>query len=210
MSKTARQKPRSNLYDGRIYSTLVDPQMRRLHGLIEKQIPKGTRILDACCGTGALALRLASRNREVVGVDLSPKMIQYAKHECRKLECKNVRFSVGDVSHLDEFEDRAFDFATLVMAIHEMPREVRLPAILELLRIAQKVVVVDFGAPMPWNTAGIRNRFMEFSAGRRHFSNFRDYSSRSGLPPLLRDAGATILAERTIDSGTKLLAVLRC
>jgi magnesium-protoporphyrin O-methyltransferase len=39
----------------------------------------GRRILDAGCGTGALAVEAARRGAEVVAIDLSPKLVQLAR-----------------------------------------------------------------------------------------------------------------------------------
>ncbi len=40
---------------------------------------KGRRILDAGCGTGALAFELARRGAEVLAIDLSPTLVQLAR-----------------------------------------------------------------------------------------------------------------------------------
>ncbi|MFV1980135.1 MAG: class I SAM-dependent methyltransferase [Rhodothermia bacterium] len=82
---------------------------------------------------GPLAFRLAYQCSEVVGVDLSPRMIEHAKRRQSKLGIGNVSFHTGDVSRLDHFKDHAFAYATVVMAIHEMPREPR-DAVLQELR----------------------------------------------------------------------------
>jgi magnesium-protoporphyrin O-methyltransferase len=39
----------------------------------------GRRVLDAGCGTGALALEAARRGAEVVAIDLSPTLVQLAQ-----------------------------------------------------------------------------------------------------------------------------------
>ena len=198
----------TNLYDGKIYSLIIDPQMKGLHGLIAKQIPKGHRVLDACCGTGALAFRLASQCSEVVGVDLSPRMIEHAKRKQSKLGIGNVSFHTGDVSRLDHFKDHAFAYATVVMAIHEMPCEARDAVLQELTRVADRTLLVDFAAPMRWNLPGIRNRFFEALAGRRHFRCFRDYMRSGGLSPLFSKIGASVEAEQVIDKGNKVLVIV--
>jgi hypothetical protein len=74
-----------------------------------------------------------------------------------------------------------------------------------LLRIARRVVVVDFAVPMPVNLAGIRNRSVELIAGPRHYAGFRDYTRRGGLPPLVEDCGATVVFQRALDRGTLTL-----
>lgn len=195
----------ASFYDGKLYSLLIDPQMNALHGLLANTIPKGIRVLDACCGTGALAFRLAPQSSEVVGVDLSPKMIEFAKRTQSKLGVENVSFHTGDVSRLSQFEDHAFAYATVIMAIHEMPGEARQPVLRELIRVAERVLLVDFASPMLWNLPGLRNRILEMMAGPRHFLNFRDYMRSGGLPPLLNKIGATIESERIIDQGTKVM-----
>jgi len=43
----------------------------------------GRRILDAGCGTGALALELAQRGAHVVAIDLSPTLVQLARERLR-------------------------------------------------------------------------------------------------------------------------------
>jgi len=205
MPEPPRFKPRSAYYDGWFYAAVVESTMRNLHGLIAKSIPDDSRVLDACCGTGGLARRLASRCQEVVGVDLSSRQIRQARRAAARRGLQNLSFSVGDVAHLDQFADGSFSIATLVMALHEMPPGVRPQVVGELLRVAKTLVVVDFMAPMRWNPAGLRNRFMELAAGYRHFQYYRDYSSNGGLPAIFRKIGAQIDNQRVTDSGNLLI-----
>jgi magnesium-protoporphyrin O-methyltransferase len=47
---------------------------------------RGLRLLDAGCGTGALAMEAAQRGAEVVAIDLSPTLVQLARErhgQCR-------------------------------------------------------------------------------------------------------------------------------
>ncbi|MGR3485396.1 MAG: magnesium protoporphyrin IX methyltransferase [Paracoccaceae bacterium] len=63
----------------------------------------GARVLDAGCGTGALAQALAGRGAEVLGVDIAPKLIEIAR-----ARVPGVRFEAGDMT--DPALGR-FDFA---------------------------------------------------------------------------------------------------
>jgi len=60
----------------------------------------GKRVLDAGCGTGALALELANRGATVTAVDLSPNLIELALSRIPEEGRKNIRFHAGDM--LDE------------------------------------------------------------------------------------------------------------
>ena len=60
----------------------------------------GKRVLDAGCGTGAVALELAKKGALVTAVDLSPNLIELAKSRIPETERQNIQFHSGDM--LDE------------------------------------------------------------------------------------------------------------
>lgn len=58
----------------------------------------GVRLLDAGCGTGALAVAAAKRGAEVVAIDLSPTLIALARERVPADQgAGSVRFMVGDM-----------------------------------------------------------------------------------------------------------------
>ena len=57
----------------------------------------GARILDAGCGTGALAFELAARGADVVGVDISPQLIDIAEKRRPTHVTGSMEFSAGDM-----------------------------------------------------------------------------------------------------------------
>jgi magnesium-protoporphyrin O-methyltransferase len=66
----------------------------------------GKRILDAGCGTGALALELAKKGASVVAIDLSPNLIELAKERISPDDRQNIDFRSGDMldDSLGEFD----------------------------------------------------------------------------------------------------------
>ena len=66
----------------------------------------GKRILDAGCGTGALALELAKKGASVVAIDLSPNLIELAKERISPEDRQNIDFRSGDMldDSLGEFD----------------------------------------------------------------------------------------------------------
>jgi len=62
----------------------------------------GSRLIDAGCGTGMLAIEAARRGAEVVAVDLSLTLINLAKERLRELDQGlEVTFLVGDMRDMD-------------------------------------------------------------------------------------------------------------
>ena len=52
------------------------------------RLPKGSRILDLCCGSGRVSLELARRGYVLTGVDLSPSLLEVAR---RRAEAEGLR-----------------------------------------------------------------------------------------------------------------------
>lgn len=198
------RRPRSGWGDGAFYAATVDRLLTGVRGYIADHLPEGDRVLDACCGTGALSRRLAREGRDVVGVDLSPKHIAYARKATADagLGQGRARFELADVAQLAPPDEGPYDVAVIAFALHEMPTAARPEVVDALVRVAHRVMVVDFVAPMPWNLAGLRNRAAEVAAGPDHFRSFLDYSRNGGLAALIRRDGVDIEHERTIDAGT--------
>ena len=59
---------------------------------------QGARILDAGCGTGALAFELAKRGADVVGVDVSPTLVSLARERAPVFAGSgSATFGAGDM-----------------------------------------------------------------------------------------------------------------
>jgi len=71
----------------------------------------GRRILDAGCGTGALAVQAARRGAEVVAIDLSPTLVALAAERLPADVARRIQFLSGDM--LDEGLGR-FDHVVLM------------------------------------------------------------------------------------------------
>lgn len=72
----------------------------KMRGVILNQLPNdltGTRILDAGCGTGALAFDMAARGAEVIGVDISPQLIDIARKRTPHDLHHKLTFRAGDM-----------------------------------------------------------------------------------------------------------------
>jgi 2-polyprenyl-3-methyl-5-hydroxy-6-metoxy-1,4-benzoquinol methylase len=78
----------------------------------------GGRALDLGCGTGVVALALARRGFEVVGVDHSPEMLALARQKVAGAGLQ-AELETGDVRSL-RFGDREFDCITIQGLLHHL------------------------------------------------------------------------------------------
>jgi magnesium-protoporphyrin O-methyltransferase len=94
---------------GRIRAT-VRAGRERMRATLLSWLPEdlqGRRILDAGCGTGALAIEAASRGADVVAIDLSPTLVALARERLpESLGSGSVHFCSGDMldPQLGEFD----------------------------------------------------------------------------------------------------------
>jgi ubiquinone/menaquinone biosynthesis C-methylase UbiE len=92
------------------WETRIGPHHLWALDLALEGVPPPGRVLDLGTGTGVVAKALAERypEAEVVGIDLSPGMIDQARGQLPAGLADRVRFEVGDASALDcaegEFE----------------------------------------------------------------------------------------------------------
>jgi SAM-dependent methyltransferase len=85
----------------------VDKTQKRLFNEVIK-IKKDFEVLDVGCGVGRWSLWFAPQVEKVVGVDLSPKMIEIAKKRAISCNIKNIEF-FGIENSLIRFKDNEFD-----------------------------------------------------------------------------------------------------
>jgi len=103
------------VYDAmnRVMTVGLDQRWRRR--AVKAVVSRGDRVLDACCGTGDLAIAAERRGAaSVVGLDFSQRMLDRAARKSRTVEW--VR---GDLLALP-FEDGSFDAATVGFGVRNV------------------------------------------------------------------------------------------
>ena len=107
----------------------------------------GKRVLDAGCGTGAVALELAKKGALVTAVDLSPNLIELAKSRIPESERQNIQFHSGDMLD-DGYGD--FDYVIgMDSMIHYCAKDML--AVLEKLspRVSEKILFTFAPSTLP-------------------------------------------------------------
>jgi SAM-dependent methyltransferase len=80
----------------------------------------GSEVLDVACGPGLVACAAAKRAVRVVGVDLTPAMIEQAKRLQAKLALGNIDWRIGEATALP-FESGRFDAVMTRYSAHHFP-----------------------------------------------------------------------------------------
>jgi demethylmenaquinone methyltransferase / 2-methoxy-6-polyprenyl-1,4-benzoquinol methylase len=105
----------------------------------------GARALDLATGTGDIAFGLAEQGARVVGLDITPRMIELAREKVTSH--RSARFLVGDMLALP-FAAASFDIVTTGSGLRNVPN---LPAAIEEIRRVLspggRVVSLDFNRP---------------------------------------------------------------
>lgn len=129
------------VYDpmNRLMTAGLDRRWRRV--TVDEVVRRGDRVLDACCGTGDLALAARTRGADVVGLDFSERMLERARAKSR-----DVEWVQGDMLALP-FDDASFDAVTvgfgvrnvddLDAGLHELRRVLRDGGRVGILEITQ-------------------------------------------------------------------------
>lgn len=147
-------------YVRRLFSTIADRydlitvllsygQDRRWKRRLVSLVPQrpGLHVLDLACGTGDIAYALQDRADRVVGLDITPRMVELAraKHESRTT--RRPQFVVGDMTSLP-FDAARFDVVTTGYGIRNVPRIA--PALAEIHRVLRPgglLLSLDFNRP---------------------------------------------------------------
>jgi demethylmenaquinone methyltransferase/2-methoxy-6-polyprenyl-1,4-benzoquinol methylase len=96
----------------RVMTAGLDRRWRRI--TVEQTVRPGDRTLDACCGTGDLAIAARSRAADVVGLDFSARMLERARRKA-----PDVEFVEGDMLALP-FDDESFDSVTVGFGVRNV------------------------------------------------------------------------------------------
>jgi demethylmenaquinone methyltransferase / 2-methoxy-6-polyprenyl-1,4-benzoquinol methylase len=130
------------VYDpmNRLMTVGLDRRWRRL--AVREVVWPGDRVLDACCGTGDLAVEAERRGGRVVGLDFSERMLERARRKSGTIE-----WVQGDALALP-FGDAEFDAATVGFGVRNLADlEGGLRELRRVLRPGGRLAVLEITRP---------------------------------------------------------------
>ena len=132
-----------------------------LHHWVKKQkLKPKSRLLEVGSATGLLSSHLDSLGHNVVGIDISKKMVKKAQKEN-----PNIRFFVRDALEL-KFKTESFD-AVLASSLLNVVDD-RVAVLKEMLRVCKQSGIVSFLVPLK----GFNNRDLECLINTYQLTNF--------------------------------------
>ncbi len=157
--------------------------------------PPDSLILDVATGTGRQAAAFGEKGYPVVGIDLSPDMLRIAK---KTIPSSQVTFLVADATHIP-FDDNFFDLSCISLVLHDMPPEIRMKVLQEMIRVTKskgRIVIIDYALPEPRIKRLLMYHFIKLYESK-YYPGF----IRSDMLAILQNAGLNILSDDRLAFG---------
>jgi demethylmenaquinone methyltransferase/2-methoxy-6-polyprenyl-1,4-benzoquinol methylase len=133
----------SPVYDAMNRTMTLGLDRRWRRAAAEAVVRYGDRVLDACCGTGDLAIAgKEAGGGSVTGLDFSPRMLERARAKSREIE-----WVQGDMLALP-FDDESFDAATVGFGVRNLDDlELGLAELRRVLRPGGRLAILEISQP---------------------------------------------------------------
>jgi sterol 24-C-methyltransferase len=153
-------------------------------------LPPGSRVLDAGCGEGDVAVRLGTRfGLEVDGVDLLESNLRRARRKAARLGLTDtLRFHRLDYTNLP-FADRTFDGAyTIETLVHAFDHQQALEELRRVLKPGGKLVLFEYSVPPRVDMPRAQQDGFDFVVERSAMRSLPSFV-HGGFPAILDQAG---------------------
>ncbi len=189
----------------------LDRRWRRL--AVAAAVAPGDRVLDACCGTGDLALAARAAGGTPTGLDFSEAMLKRARAKSSEIEWVH-----GDLLRMP-FQDGAFDSATvgfgvrnvedLDLALRELRRVLRPRGRLAILEIVRpNGLLAPFFRAWFDGLVPLAGRLLPGGAAYSYLpQSVRRFPSPPELAERVRAAGFHPVARRKLGGGIVVLVL---
>jgi demethylmenaquinone methyltransferase/2-methoxy-6-polyprenyl-1,4-benzoquinol methylase len=130
------------VYDAMNHAMTVGLDRRWRRETARAAVSPGDRVLDACCGTGDLAIAALREGGRVTALDFSKRMLERAREKSAEVE-----WVQGDALALP-FDDGAFDAATVGFGVRNLDGlEAGLRELRRVLRPGGRIAILEITQP---------------------------------------------------------------
>ena len=132
----------SPVYDAMNRTMTMGLDQRWRRAAVAAVVQPGDRVLDACCGTGDLAVAALQAGATVTGLDFSERMLERARRKSDEID-----WVQGDAEKLP-FEDASFDAATVGFGVRNLADLERgLAELRRVMRPGGRVAILEITKP---------------------------------------------------------------
>jgi demethylmenaquinone methyltransferase/2-methoxy-6-polyprenyl-1,4-benzoquinol methylase len=132
----------SPVYDAMNRTMTMGLDQRWRRATVVAVVRPGDKVLDACCGTGDLAVAAVHAGATVTGLDFSERMLERARRKSSEVE-----WIQGDAQKLP-FEDASFDAATVGFGVRNLEDLERgLAELRRVLRPGGRLAILEITKP---------------------------------------------------------------
>jgi demethylmenaquinone methyltransferase/2-methoxy-6-polyprenyl-1,4-benzoquinol methylase len=124
-------------------------------------VESGEQALDLACGTGDIALAIASRGARTIGLDITHRMLQLGRLRASGASSRqaSVRFIGGDMTSLP-FRSGIFDLVTTGYGLRNVPDlDAAIDEIARVLKPGGRLLSLDFNRP---ESALVRGAYLAY------------------------------------------------
>ena len=178
--ETAEQYDRKRFES--ISGTVFQWAEKRVLQHIVRQVPPGSLVLDAPCGTGRLLPLYLSEGFKILGVDISGEMIHVARRRTAKWNGK-TNFSRMDFVQIP-LVDRSVDTVFSIRFLPHFPPDERVQMLREFCRVSRNRVVISLSISNAW--MHFRRKIKEWLG---HDKPVRNPVTLEGMRAELKQAG---------------------
>ncbi len=209
------------------YDPCFEPFLGRARAQVAHLCQKvgAQRVLDICCGTGKQMEHYYRLGIDSYGVDMSHGMLNIAKKTAQKVHFNtanmgsaqgNGRKATINVLHADAthlpFPDATFDLASVSLALHEMPLLHAEMLVLEALRVAKQLIIMDYcmaerniELPATWLAFVV-----EHIVGGEHYQNYKTFMSQGAVEGLITRLALRRVTRQKVWAGAGVLELVQC
>ncbi|NVK05633.1 MAG: class I SAM-dependent methyltransferase [Flavobacteriia bacterium] len=170
---------------GKVKANTVDRYLRPIREQIVNLVEERSTVLEVGCGNGDLLLKLASKLKHGVGIDLSRSLIEFAKQRVKSEGHEHLQFIESNVLEDGLPADR-FDASISSLLYHVIPQDAAKNILKKQVTASNTTIICGFSEPKHFKHKLLLWLDQRFN---KHYPHFKHYAKQGYMKGLMKSAG---------------------